>query len=180
MFVSFWMTIIQDINNNKNLKGRIIVVSFTLMSFFRKRMTSKFTYILFAPIVIVYKFITDLLLGCEIPASTKIGQGLIIHHGRGLVLNENVVIGKNVTLKHNTTIGNKESLSGDDLGSPVIEDNVLVGPNSVIIGPIRIGHNSIIGAGSVVIKDVEPYSIVAGNPARLIKKIDNGGKNEQA
>lgn len=165
------MSISQDIKNNPNLKGKIIVVSFTIMTFFRKKMTNKFTYILFAPIIILYKFITDILLGCEIPASTRIGKGLVIHHGRGLVLNGSSIIGDNVTLKHNTTIGNKESLSGEDLGSPTIQDNVIVGPNSIIIGPITIGHNSIIGAGSVVIKDVEPYSIVAGNPAKLIRKI---------
>lgn len=167
------MSIFEDHKNNKNLKGKIIVMSFSIMSYFRKKMTNKFTYILFAPIIILYKFVTDIILGCEIPASTKIGSGLIIHHGRGLVLNANTVIGNHVTLKHNTTIGNKESIFGEDLGSPTIEDYVSIGPNSVIIGPITIGHHSIIGAGSVVVKDVEPYTIVAGNPAKLIRKLPN-------
>lgn len=162
-----------DINNNINFKGRIIVVCFTIVSFFRKRVTNKFTLILIAPIIIIYKFISDLILGCEIPASTKIGKGFIIHHGRATVLNKNVVIGNNVTLKHNTTIGNKENLEGQDMGSPIINDNVIIGPNSVILGPITIGRNSIIGAGSVVVKDVEPFSIVAGNPAELIRKTNN-------
>jgi glycosyltransferase involved in cell wall biosynthesis len=69
----------------------------------------------------VYKFITDIILGCKIPVSTKIEYSLIIHHGRGLVLNANTVSRKNVILKHNTTIGNKENLLGDDLGSPIIK-----------------------------------------------------------
>jgi serine acetyltransferase len=169
--MSLYSDIKNDITNNVNLKGRIIVVSFTVMSYFRKKVHNKLMLILCAPIIIVYKLITDLMLGCEIPASTKIGKGFVIHHGRALVLNKNVVIGNKVTLKQNTTIGNKESLTGEDLGSPIIEDNVTVGPNSVIIGPIVIGKNAIIGAGSVVVKDVPPNGIVAGNPAKLVKYI---------
>lgn len=157
---------------NPNVKGRIIVCSYIFMRFFRIRMNNKIKWILFSPIIIFYKIITDFLLKCEIPASTRIGEGLIIHHATGLVLNRNVVIGKNVTLKHNTTIGNKESISGKDLGSPIIGDNVIIGPHSIIIGPIRIGKNSIIGAGSVVIKDVLPFSVVAGNPAKEIKRVN--------
>ena len=160
--------IIEDYKNNKNIKGKIIVISYTIMRYFRKRMTNRFLYILFAPIIIIYKFITDIILGCEIPASTKIGRGLIIHHGRGTVLNVDVVIGNNVTLKHNTTIGNKMDKDGNNLGSPTIGDNVIISPNSVIIGNIKIGNNSIIGAGSVVIKDVAVNTIVAGNPAKII------------
>ena len=158
-----------DIKNNPNTKGRLIVVSYTITNYFRNRAKNKFALILCAPIIIMHKLLTDIVLGCEIPASTKIGRGFIIHHGRATVLNKNVVIGNNVTLKHNTTIGNKESLQGEDLGSPVIEDNVLIGPHSIIIGPITIGKNSIIGAGSVVVKNVQPNSIVAGNPAKEIK-----------
>ncbi|GAA4268734.1 serine acetyltransferase [Hyunsoonleella aestuarii] len=170
--MGFLKDIKEDIKNNKSFKGRIIVVSYTITSFFRKRAKNKFALILIAPIIIFYKLITDIILGCEIPASTKIGRGLIIHHGRATVLNKNVVIGNNVTLKHNTTIGSKTDLEDQDLGSPNIEDKVVIEPHSIIIGPITIGKNAIVGAGSVVIKDVEPYSIVAGNPARLIRKIE--------
>ena len=169
--MSLYENIKQDIRNNPNFKGRIIVLCFTFVNFFRKKIKNKFALILYAPIILVYKLITDLILGCEIPVSTKIGKGLIIHHGRALVLNKHVVIGDNVTLKHNTTIGNKLSLDGKDLGSPVIEDNVKIEPHSIIIGPIVVGKNSVIGAGSVVVKNVEPYTVVAGNPAKLIRKI---------
>ena len=128
--------------------------------------------ILYSPIIILYKFITDIVLGCEIPISTKIGNGFIIHHGRAIVFNKNVVIGNNVTVKHNTTLGNKEDTDGKDLGSPIIGNNVLIGPHSIIIGPIVVGENVIIGAGSVVIKNIAPDSVVAGNPAKLIRKLD--------
>jgi serine acetyltransferase len=107
----------------------------------------------------------------EIPASTVIGKGFVLHHATSLVLNSKVVFGDNVTLNHNTTIGNNTTMKGKDLGSPKIGNNVTVGPNSVIIDPIDIGNNVIIGAGSVVVKDVSSNPIVAGNPARLIKKL---------
>ena len=160
--------IIKAAKQNSNFKGKIVVCNYVFMRYFRIRMNNIFTKILFSPVIILYKFITDFLLKCEIPASTVIGEGLVIHHVTGLVLNNKVVIGKNVTLKHNTTIGNKESLEGEDLGSPVIGDNVLIGPHTIIIGPITIGNNAIIGAGSVVVKDVLPYTVVAGNPAKVI------------
>ena len=156
-------------NENLNFKGKIVVCSYILMRFFRVKMNNWYTKILFAPIIISYKFITDFLLKCEIPASTVIGKGFVLHHATSLVLNSKVVLGDNVTLNHNTTIGNKTTIQGEDLGSPKIGDNVTVGPNSVIIGPITIGDNVIIGAGSVVVKDVPSNSIVAGNPARVIK-----------
>lgn len=56
-------------------------------------------------------------------------------------------------------------------GKVVVEENVFIGMNSIIAGPIKIGKGSIVGANSVVTKDIPPLSVVAGNPARLIKKL---------
>jgi putative colanic acid biosynthesis acetyltransferase WcaB len=161
--------VITAAKQNPNVKGKIVVCSYVFMRYFRVRMNTLVTKILFSPIIIIYKFITDFLLKCEIPASTIIGEGLVLHHATGLVLNNGVVIGKNVTLKHHTTIGNKENLKGVNLGCPTIGDNVSVGPHTIIIGPIVVGNNSIIGAGSVVVKDVPPFAVVAGNPAKVIR-----------
>lgn len=157
---------------NSNFKGRIVVCSYYLISYFRKKTNNRFNLFLLSPIIIIYKFFTDFLLKCEIPASTKIGNGLVIHHAMGLVLNGKVKLGNNVTLNHNTTIGNKISFEGVDLGSPKIGNNVIVGPNSVIIGPIKIGDNVVIGAGSVVVKDIPDNSVFAGNPSRFIRKLN--------
>ena len=117
----------------------------------------------------VYNLYTQYVLGCDIPASTVIGEGFeIFHSAHASVVSPGTVIGKNVSLRQNTTIGAK-GFQGSDK-SPVIEDGVTIGPNVCIIGDIIIGKGSTIGAGSVVVKDVPPYSVVAGNPARLINQ----------
>ena len=167
---SLLSTLYNSYRNNINLKGRVVVFLFVLFSFPRKRIHRKLSLILYAPFIILYKIVTDLVLKCELPLTTQVGDGLRIHHVTGLVINSNAIIGKNVTLSHNVTIGNKISRDGVDLGSPRIGSNVTIGPNSVLIGPVIIGDNVIIGAGSVVVKDVPANTVVAGNPARKISK----------
>ena len=106
--------------------------------------------------------------GCSsfiIPYSTKIGYGMWIAHPYSTVLNAES-IGNNFKCIHCTTIG----MAGND--RPVIGNNVSIGCNACIIGDVHIGNNVIIGAGSVVVKDVPDNCIVAGNPARIIKMID--------
>ena len=132
-------------------------------------MNTRIKFIVYSPIVVLYKLITDFCLKSEIPASTNIGTGLIVHHVTGIVLNAEVVIGENCTLNHNITVGNKVNDEGLILGTPVIGDNVIIGPHSVIIGPISIGSNVSIGAGTVVVKNVPDNAVVAGNPARIIR-----------
>lgn len=99
-----------------------------------------------------------------------IDEGLKLPHYGGIVINGNVSIGKNCTIRPFVVIGNKRSGANSDV--PVIGDNVEIGSNVVIIGKVRIGNNVVIGAGSVVINDVPDNTIVAGNPARILKTIN--------
>ena len=93
---------------------------------------------------------------------------MMCYHPFATVINAKS-IGKNFQFRNGLTIGNK---GNDNSKLPVIGDNVTVGANAVIIGDITIGNQVVIGAGSVVVKDVPPYSIVAGNPAKIIKRLD--------
>ena len=104
------------------------------------------------------------ILSCDIHEKTTIGENLCIWHCFGIAINPATVIGNNVTIGHNTTLGENRGKS------PVIEDNVSISPGCSIIGGVRIGTYSTISIGSVVIKDVEPYTVVAGNPAKIIRK----------
>lgn len=124
----------------------------------------------------LYSLYTELFLGCEIKPHAKIGSNFMIYHGaRGTVINPHTIIGNNVSVRQNTTIGAKGFFDSEDC--PVIEDNVVIGPNVCIIGAITIGHDSVIGAGAVVVKDVQPYAVVVGNPAKVVKMLNpNSGE----
>lgn len=118
----------------------------------------------------LYNLYTKYILGCDIKASTKIGTGFeIFHNAHGSVVSPTTIIGKNVSFRQNTTIGAK-GFNGAEK-SPVIGDNVTIGPNVCIIGDIHIGNGAVIGAGAVVVKDVPANAVVAGNPAKVIRYI---------
>ena len=124
---------------------------------------------------VLYHFYTQYVLGCDIPASTVIGEGFELYHSaHASVISPGTIIGRNVSLRQNTTIGAKGFQGAEK--SPVIEDDVTIGPNVCIIGDITIGKGATIGAGAVVVKDVPPYSVVVGNPARVIVRPVGGGK----
>jgi putative colanic acid biosynthesis acetyltransferase WcaB len=169
----FWESLAEDLRANKgNPKGLLVVGSYRVANFFSRKRGNLLLLPLSLPIRLLYKVLVEWVLGVEIPASTQIGKGLRIHHGQGLVVNPRAIIGNNVTLKHNTTIGAKTDFNDRFLGAPVVEDSVIVHPNSVIVGEIVIGKRSIIGAGSVVVKDVPPSSVVVGNPGKVIRSLD--------
>ncbi|MBC7331260.1 MAG: serine O-acetyltransferase [Synergistetes bacterium] len=111
--------------------------------------------------------IVRFLTGIEIHPGAKIGKGFFIDHGMGVVIGETAEIGDNVTLYHGVTLGG----TGKEKGKrhPTIEDGVVVGAGAKVLGNIRIGRNSRIGAGSVVLKDVPPNSTVVGVPGVVVK-----------
>jgi serine O-acetyltransferase len=118
------------------------------------------------PFLRIFHRLVQGAIGFELPLGVDLAPGLLVYHGWALVINDKVKIGKNVTLLHSVTIG------GTFKGTPILEDEVSVATGAIILGPVVIGRGSIIGAGAVVTKDVEPYSIIVGNPQRLLKKRD--------
>jgi serine O-acetyltransferase len=107
----------------------------------------------------------------DLPSGLRAGPGLLLVHGWGIVVNKDAHIGSNVTLFNGVVIGRKDTISatGRETEYPFIGDDVWVGPHAIIIGGIKIGDGAVVGAGSVVTKDVPARCIVAGNPARILR-----------
>ncbi|MEU2530060.1 hypothetical protein ABZ737_33750 [Streptomyces sp. NPDC013087] len=102
--------------------------------------------------------------GVEIGINTDIQSGLNIHHINGIVIGDGVEIGKNLNIFQQVTIGRKKC------SYPKIGNNVTLYPGTIILGEINIHDNAIVGANSVVIKDVYKNQVVAGSPAQIKTK----------
>ncbi len=116
--------------------------------------------------VALYRGWTEMLLGLELRPRTRIGGGLTIYHGYGLVVNDHTRIGRRVTLRNGVTIGHRE----EGGPSPVIEDGVVLGAGAIVLGGITVGAGARIGAGAVVLRDVPAGRTAVGNPARLLEE----------
>nr|WP_330424882.1 serine O-acetyltransferase [Lachnotalea sp. AF33-28] len=106
--------------------------------------------------------------GIEIHPGATIGRGLFIDHGHGVIIGETAVVGNNVTLFQGVTLGG----NGKEKGKrhPTIGDNVMISAGAKVLGSFKIGENSKIGAGSVVLSEVPPNSTVVGVPGRVVKR----------
>lgn len=104
--------------------------------------------------------------GIEIHPGAKIGKGLFIDHGMGVVIGETTEIGDHVTIYQGVTLGG----TGKEKGKrhPTIGNNVIIAAGAKVLGSITIGDNAKIGAGAVVIKPVPPNSTVVGVPGRVV------------
>ncbi len=105
--------------------------------------------------------------GIEIHPGATIGKGFFIDHGTGVVIGETAEIGDNVTLYQGVTLGG----TGKEHGKrhPTIGNNVMISTGAKVLGSFKIGDNSKIGAGSVVLEEVPPGSTVVGVPGRVVK-----------
>jgi serine O-acetyltransferase len=108
------------------------------------------------------------LTGIEIHPGARIGPGLFIDHGMGVVIGETAEIGADVTIYQGVTLG------GTSLEKvkrhPTVGDRVVIGSGAKVLGPFTVGAGSRIGSGSVVVKEVPPNSVVVGIPGRVTHK----------
>ena|ERR1700744_1083281 len=166
--MNFFAYLFQDWSaNRQNFKAQLVLFMFRLMQAFNRYTITK---IIFYPYFMFYRLVVEWHLGIELPRKLTIGKGLSLYHGQALIVNKDTIIGSNCTLRNSTTIGHKKLADGTFTHCPVIGNNVDIGANVCIIGGITIGDNVIIGAGSVVVKDVPPDCVVVGNPARVLEK----------
>ena len=119
--------------------------------------------------VVAARFVSHVsrfLTGIEIHPGARIGRGVFIDHGMGVVMGETAEVGDDVTLYQGVTLGGT-SLKREKR-HPTLERNVVVGTGAAIIGTITVGAGARIGAGSVVVAEVPPNSVVVGVPGKVI------------
>ena len=117
----------------------------------------------------MFKFV-EWTCGITLPYTVKLGRRVRIWHHGGMVLHA-ASVGDDVHIRQNTTFGVARRDRLHDL--PTIEDRVDIGCGAAILGAVTVGHDSVIGANAVVVKDVPPNSVAVGVPARLIEKREN-------
>jgi serine O-acetyltransferase len=116
--------------------------------------------------------ISRFLTGIEIHPGAKLGKGIFIDHGSGVVIGETAEVGDNVTIYQGVTLGG----TGKEKGKrhPTIKENCVIGAGAKVLGAFTVGANSKIGAGAVVLEEVPPNSTVVGVPGKIV--INNGVK----
>ncbi|OBF68088.1 serine O-acetyltransferase [Mycobacterium sp. 852002-51971_SCH5477799-a] len=120
--------------------------------------------------------ITRILTGVEIHPGAVLGPGLFIDHATGVVIGETAEVGEDVTIYHGVTLGG----SGRDTGKrhPTIGDRVIIGAGAKILGAIKVGDDSRIGANAVVVKEVPSSSVVIGVPGQVISRSRPGSPDD--
>ncbi len=117
------------------------------------------------------RFISQLsrfLTGIEIHPGATIGKRFFIDHGAGIVIGETAEIGDNVMLYHGVTLGGTGKQKNKR--HPTVEDNVMIGAGTIVLGPVTIGANTKIGAGSVVTQDLPADVTAVGSPVMIVRK----------
>jgi serine O-acetyltransferase len=110
----------------------------------------------------------SLAFAVDIHPAARIGSGVMLDHGTGIVIGETTVIEDDVSILQNVTLGGTGKEHGDR--HPKIRSGVMIGAGAKILGNIEIGTMSKVAAGSVVLKPVPPHSTVAGVPAKVVRR----------
>ena len=112
-------------------------------------------------------YLTRLLFACWFPHTVRVGKGLVLGYGGlAIVIHSDAVLGDHVHIDQGVTIGGNGRVNG----VPVIGSNVYIGAGAKVLGPIQVGEGSVIAANAVVLSDVPAHSVVAGVPARILRR----------
>jgi serine O-acetyltransferase len=117
-----------------------------------------------------------ILTGVEVHPAAVLGQGLFIDHATGVVIGETAEVGEDVTIFHGVTLGG----TGRETGKrhPTVGDRVVIGAGAKVLGAIKIGDDSRIGANSVVVKEIPASSVVVGVPGQIVSRPSPGSEDE--
>jgi len=127
------------------------------------------------PISFILRSMSVVWGSTEIHPSVRIGPGFCLIHSVKVIIAAHVTIGEDVRISHGVSIGGDAGRGSRDteIVAPVIGDHVTIGMDAIIMGPVSVGDHSVIGAQSLVIHDIPAYSVAAGSPARVLRRLDS-------
>jgi serine O-acetyltransferase len=108
------------------------------------------------------------LTGIEIHPGATIGKAFVIDHGMGVVIGETAIVGDNVLLYHGVTLGGRVTKAGSTRRHPKLGDNVVVGAGALVLGAIDVADDAKIGAGAIVVENVQKGEIYASTAAKRV------------
>lgn len=120
------------------------------------------------PLAYIFYYLKRVLFSMDIHPAAEIESGVVIDHGIGVVIGSTASVGSGTLIYHGVTLGAKRVCTGKR--HPDVGKNVLIGAGAKILGPIRIGDNSLVGANAVVLRDVPPNSLAVGIPAKILRR----------
>lgn len=174
-----WSNLKKDLSRfsrdgGKAEKFKICLVSHSFHLVLLYRLGSYFSKI---PIVgcfirILIEYLIRVVYASDISLKSEIGPGFVIMHGHDIVIGSDVRIGRNCKILNGVTLGNKDTEAQANQ-QPILGDNVVIGSGAKILGFVTVGDNVIVGANSVVVKDVPSGVTVAGVPAKIINRDGN-------
>ena len=151
--------------NPRDMKARLVLLAFRLSQRAMGRPAAGTRPAAVVPVAL-YRFWTEWFLAFEMRPRTRVGGGLTVFHGFGIVINDHTVIGEHVTLRNGVTIGNR--IPGGP--APVIGDGVELGAQAMVLGAVTVGRGAKIGAGAVVVHSVPEGASVVGPAAHPVPK----------
>ena len=135
------------------------------------RLQSAFVRSRLLPLALLAHYVNKWMNGCVIGVKAQFGPGLVLIHPIGVVINSSVCAGKNIFIESSVVIG-------DNRGQiPVLEDDIFIGSGAKIIGGVRLGSGSRVGANAVVLHSVAAGSTVVGIPAKSVPNRQSSTKN---
>lgn len=127
------------------------------------------------PLAFILRSFTIVWGGTEIHPAAVIGPGFCLVHSQKVLIGEGVRIGRDVRISHGVSIGGDPGRGGPSTyaGWPTLGDGVTIALDAIVLGPVTIGDGAFVSAQSFVVKDVPPRGVVAGSPARLVRRLDD-------
>lgn len=129
------------------------------------------------PLAYIFYYLKRVLFSMDIHPAAEIEPGVVIDHGIGVVIGSTASVGSGTLIYHGVTLGAKKVCSGKR--HPDVGKNVLIGAGAKILGPIRIGDNSLVGANAVVLRDVPPNSLAVGIPAKILRRDEDAESSRE-